>query len=812
MDVPAPIAAIAAAAPAGVIDLAGSWSLVDGSGEHTAEIVLPGDVHSALLAARLIPDPYYGRNEYDVRWVAERDWVVSREFVLDDPAVELVIEGLDTVAEVRVNGMLVLETANSFRRWRAELSEAAVAGTNQIEITIRSSVVEAARRQAAQPFYVPWHRGNCPIPNGNMLRKPQCDFGWDWNIALAPLGVYGAIRLEPKRCARLADVQVRQHHENSRVTLELLVKIVGKPTEKQVEILFDGLSYEARIRDGMAEAEIVVDNPALWWPSGLGEQALYDLEVRFGEQILHRRIGLRSPDLVVDDDGGFTFRINGHDVFARGANWIPADALPGRITPEKTRDLLQSAVDANMNMIRVWGGGRYEPDWFYDLCDELGLMVWQDFMFACHLYPSTPEFLAEVDREVRDVVARIGHHACIAVWCGDNELLGALTWFEESRANRDRYLVAYDRLNRTIETALKETAPEANWWPSSPSPGYLNFGDAWHDDTSGDMHFWSVWHEGRDFEHYRDVSPRFCSEFGFQSYPSLDVVRTFAERKDFNIAAPVLESHQKNAGGNARIAETMFRYFRFPEGFENFVYLSQVQQGLAIKTAVTHWRSLKPHCMGTLYWQLNDTWPVASWSSLDYGGGWKLLHHMARDFFAPVIVAVVPEEGGFAFKGVNDRLETVSVDLEVIALCPSGETRMIASANGDVGADRAKTLIDIAVTDIDDGELLFWRWNASDGSTGEDLFAPRPFKAYDLVASEVALETAWEDDAWRLSLSASKPAFFSAVEADCPGRFSDNAFTLLPGRNREIRFRPKNNEASPSFIFRDLHCATYGAP
>jgi beta-mannosidase len=570
MDVPAPIAAIAAAAPAGVIDLAGSWSLVDGSGEHTAEIVLPGDVHSALLAAGLIPDPYYGRNEYDVRWVAERDWVFSREFVLDDPAVELVIEGLDTVAEVRVNGMLVLETANSFRRWRTELSEAAVAGTNKIEITIRSSVVEAARRQAAQPFYVPWHRGNCPIPNGNMLRKPQCDFGWDWNIALAPLGVYGAIRLEPKRCARLADVQVRQHHENSRVTLELLVKIVGKPTEKQVEILFDGLSYEARIRDGMAEAETVVDNPALWWPSGLGEQALYDLEVRFGEQILHRRIGLRSPDLVVDDDGGFTFRINGHDVFARGANWIPADALPGRITPEKTRDLLQSAVDANMNMIRVWGGGRYEPDWFYDLCDELGLMVWQDFMFACHLYPSTPEFLAEVDREVRDVVARISHHACIAVWCGDNELLGALNWFEESRANRDRYLVAYDRLNRTIETALKETAPEANWWPSSPSPGYMNFGDAWHDDTSGDMHFWSVWHEGRDFEHYRDVSPRFCSEFGFQSYPSMDVVRTFAEPKDFNIAAPVLESHQKNAGGNARIAETMFRYFRFPEGFENF--------------------------------------------------------------------------------------------------------------------------------------------------------------------------------------------------------------------------------------------------
>jgi len=795
---------------AGIIDLAGQWSLADSDGDHATTIVLPGDVHSALFGAGIIPDPYFGRNEYEVRWVAERDWLLARDVEIADPAMELVIEAIDTVAEVRINGQMVLKAANAFRGWRVDLSGVATAGTNRIEILVRSSLREGERRQAAQPFYVPWHKGNCPLPNGNMLRKPQCDFGWDWNIALAPLGIYGAIRLEPKRAVRIAGISVVQRHEAGSVTLMLSAKVDGDAAGKRVEFAIDGQACSATVMAGRADAEITIDNPELWWPAGLGAQTLHDLELRLDDQVVRRRIGLRSLDLVVEDDGGFKFRVNGRDVFARGANWIPADALPGRITPDKTRGLLQSAVDANMNMIRVWGGGRYEPDWFYDLCDELGLMVWQDFMFACNLYPSTPDFLAEIDAEVREVVSRIGHHACMALWCGDNELLGALTWFEESRDNRDRYLVAYDRLNRTVETALKETAPEANWWPSSPSPGYMNFGDAWHDDSSGDMHFWSVWHEGRDFEHYRDVSPRFCSEFGFQSYPSMDVVRTFADAEDFNIAAPVLESHQKNAGGNARIAETMFRYFRFPEGFENFVYLSQVQQGLAIKTAVTHWRSLKPHCMGTLYWQLNDTWPVASWSSLDYGGGWKLLHHMARHFFAPVAVFVVPADNGFAFKAVNDTRADVSISLEVFAVTPTGAARPLASGEKQVTTDTAVPVL--SVSGLAENEFLAWKWSATDGSAGGDIFAPKPFKTYDLLAPKISLETRRDGSVWRLTLRSEAPAFFVALEAGIAGRFSDNAFTLFPGFAAEITFTPRDEDGgSPAFTVRDLHSATYGS-
>jgi beta-mannosidase len=397
----------------------------------------------------------------------------------------------------------------------------------------------------------------------------------------------------------------------------------------------------------------------------------------------------------------------------------------------------------------------------------------------------------------------------VAIWCGDNELLGALTWFEESRTNRDRYLVAYDRLNRVVETALKRALPGANWWPSSPSPGPLSFGDTWHDDTSGDMHFWSVWHEGRDFEHYRDVRPRFCSEFGFQSYPSMEVVRRFAEPADLNIASPVMESHQKNAGGNARIAETMFRYFRFPKDFESFVWLSQVQQGVAIRTAVDAWRSLKPHCMGALYWQLNDTWPVANWSSLDHGGGWKLLHHMARRFFQPMNVAAIPGGDHVRLVAVNDTAGPVSVEVEVQAVSLDGRQRPIGSARTEVGTDAALTVATIPVSDIGPGEVLGWRWRSSDGASGRDVVPTVRHKALDLPDPRLAIETRVEGGMVHVRVSASAVSFFATLEADRPGRFSTAAVAILPGEDVEITFRPDDGRAADARLgVRDLHSAT----
>jgi len=798
------IQSLAPDAASGAIPLTGLWQLSDTEGGNRCALRLPGDGISALVDAGLAPEPYWGRNEARLRWIGERDWVARRAVTLADPKVDLVVSGLDTVAEIRWNGQLVLATENQFRSYRAPLAGIARAGANEVEITFRSPVREAAKRQAAQPYPVPY-TFNYPIPDGNMLRKVQCDFGWDWNVALTPFGLDGDIRLEPAGAARIDRLIVTQDHAPGRVSVTIDLATThadGAPARAEL----CGKQAEAVIRDGRATLRLTIADPALWWPAGQGPQILHDLTVTAGAARATRRIGLREIRLVTEPDAagaGFAFRVNGRDIFAKGANWIPADALAGRITSDKTRALLDSAAAAHMNMIRVWGGGRYEADDFYDACDEIGLMVWQDFMFACSLYPATPDFLAEVAAEAREQVARLQHHACIALWCGDNELVGALSWYPESRANRDRYLVAYDRLNRTVETALRETDPNANWWPSSPSRGPLDFGDGWHEPGRGDMHVWAIWHEGRDFAHYRDIAPRFVSEFGFQSYPSMPVIESFTTPADRNIASPILESHQKNPGGNARIAETMFRYFRWPERFADFVWLSQIQQGLAIQTAVSHWRSLRPHCMGTLYWQLNDTWPGCSWSSLDYGGGWKLLHYMAARFYAPLMVTARPEGDDIALIAVNDAPRPATLRLTVRAVTPAGGLRALGAAEARI-ATGAQSLLRLPGGTLGADEILVFDWEDEAGTRGRDLYAPQPWKAYDLP--DPGLRLAVEGD--RLRLRTERLALFVTAEADAPGRFDDNVLMLLPGEERLLRFLPDAPGTPARFGLRDLASAT----
>ncbi|MEL7345181.1 MAG: glycoside hydrolase family 2 protein, partial [Pseudomonadota bacterium] len=678
-------------------------------------------------------------------------------------------------------------------------------------------VVAGRALQDAHPFEIPWSK-NCPIPYGNFLRKPACDFGWDWNIALAPFGLYGKAMVEPSKSAHLESVLVHQEHGDGTVDVTVTLAL-------SAEAMLD-VPYRAQFGDMIKEGTVSVlpgrssasvtfhiEDPDLWWPAGHGAQPLYPLRVEACAERRDLNVGLRKMELVneVDDHGlGFKIRVNGRDIFCKGANWIPADALPGRISDDKTHALLQSAAEANMNMIRVWGGGRYEPDSFYESCDALGLLVWQDFMFACNLYPSDTAFLDNVKAEVRDNVGRIQHHACLALWCGDNELVGALGWYDVSVNDRDRYLVNYDRLNRAIEETLFDVDAHANWWPSSPTAGPMDFRDTWHIDGSGDMHFWSVWHEGRDFDHYRDVAPRFCSEFGFQSYPSMDVVGQFTSPAEQNIANPVFESHQKNEGGNARIAETMFRYYRWPERFDDFVWLSQIQQAEAIKTAVTHWRGQKPRCMGTIYWQLNDTWPVCSWASLDYGGGWKLLHHFAAAFFAPCSVVVDPREGSMRLLGVNDHAEPVDFEVVAWAADPSGRLREVAQGGGTVG----KESTEIAKVDpktIGEDEVLVFEWSAGEAS-GHDIYAPKPWKAYDLKDPQVTQTVRNDGDVWTIELAASALALFVTLEASIPGRFDRNAIHILPGRPVTFAFRPALLGDEPKFTLRHLQSATMARP
>ncbi|TCR83992.1 glycoside hydrolase family 2 protein [Rhizobium sp. BK376] len=804
------------------VDLAGSWQLTSPESDHSASMAVPGDVHSALHAAELIPDPYFGRNEEVVQWVAKQDWMVTRSFSLDDISGDwyLDIDYLDTVATVSINGAVVLEGNNCFQRYRPDVSKALKVGENTIRIVLHSSVRVGAELQTKQPFYIPYNPGNSPIPDGNMLRKPQCHFGWDWNIAIAPLGLYGTIALKKLETARIDHIATRQfHNEDGTVDLTVTTSLFAK-AQGIAQLYFVLDDERVRLDVGVHAGETPVthvfhiEKPRLWWPAGSGEQALYTLSVELPSQTETRQIGLRTIELIIDKDepgSRFAFKVNGREIFCRGANWIPADALFSRSSPDKTEDLLQSAVAANMNMIRVWGGGFYEHDWFYDICNRLGLMVWQDFMFACNLYPSTGDFLENVEAEVGYQTRRLATHPSIVLWCGDNELVGALTWFEESRKDRDRYLVSYDRLNRTIEVAMKKASPDGIWWPSSPASGYLDFGDAWHADGSGDMHYWSVWHENKSFDNYRTVRPRFCSEFGFQSYTSLPVLKTYADPKDMNIASPVMELHQKNAGGNERIAGTMFRYFRFPKDFPNFVYLSQIQQGLAIKSAVEYWRSLKPHCMGTIYWQLNDTWPVASWSSLDYGGRWKAMHYLVRRFFQPVAIAAIPSEDNskIRFSLVNDTFHDISVDLAVSLIDMKGKRTSLRTVQAVCSPDAACTALTIDASEVPEGHLLAWHFTASNGMGGQGHFVNGTYKALELEPAglEVLHEEVEGDGTVEITVTSQGLALFVMIETEIEGRYSDNAFDLAAGESRRIVFTPTTpfeRGKLPEFRFYDL--------
>ena len=498
-----------------------------------------------------------------------------------------------------------------------------------------------------------------------------------------------------------------------------------------------------------------------------------------------------------------TICVNGRDIFSKGANWIPLDAIPSRMTRERYDEHLQDAVDANMNMIRVWGGGWYEKEDFYDLCDEKGILLYHDMMFACSTYPSDEWFLRSVEKELRDQVRRLKSHPCIALWCGNNEDLGALTWYEETIKNRERYVKDYERLNDdTVGRIVKEEDSDRIFWPSSPCAGPGDYSDNWHSDGKGDMHFWSVWHEGKDFDFYHTVKPRFCSEFGYQSFSSLQVVNTFCPRDQFDLTSPVMLHHQKNDRGNQIMMEQFTRSFKYPSSFESSLYLSQVQQALAIETAVTYWRSLMPYCMGTLIWQLNDVWPVASWSSIEYNGRWKALHYAVKHFYAQVAPLLYIDKGRVFIKAVNDTSERKSVDMRV----------RVMDYDGNTLEERKHSLSIDSMSVIDVEELYESAYNRDntfiiaetdcDGEKEERSILMERVKNSDIKKSWIAFSNVEkkEDGSFSITLETKHPAFYTVVESgNIDGRFSDNFFTILPGENKTITFKPKHETDEEKF-------------
>lgn len=814
------------------LDLGGRFALSSPTYATKASITLPGDVHNALLAAGEIPDPYFGENEKTVMWVNETAWAVERSFTATpadiDGYLTLTLSEVDCIATILLNGEVVARTQNSFLRNDIDVTGRVRAGENTLRIEFDIAPDVAKARADAHPFPIPFTKNY--QTNGlkgihmNFIRKAACHAGWDWGICLMPIGVYGTMSLRKSRLARQESVQVDQVHGENSVELSIKTRLFAfAHGEVELEHAIDGQVIADKVVVAKGENvfthNLTIRNPRLWWPAGQGDQPLYELTTNLEGEKTTRQIGLRKLEWVVEPDEidhTFKCRINGRDITMMGANWIPADAIPSRITPAVIRDLLESAKAANMNMLRIWGGGQYEPDYFYDLCDELGILIWHDFMFACMSYPSDRPFLDNIRAEITQQVRRLSHHASIALWCGDNEVIGSLHWYPETKAEPERYVANYDRLNHMLGNIVEDEDPARRFWPSSPSMGYLDFSDGWHADTRGDTHYWDVWHSAKSFEAYRTVNPRFASEFGFQSFTSMNVTETFTEPKDRNPSSPVMENHQRNAGGNARILETMTRYFRFPRDFNQMVFLSQIQQGLAIKTAIEYWRSTKPRCMGTLFWQINDIWPVASWSSLDYGGQWKLLQYMAKRFFLPVNVVAVPVqdevltnsrgtplEGAdpkrIVLKGINDTARPVSIALEVRAVKVGGGDRVVAAINSAIGPDAALELTSIDFAGLAADEFLFFSWKDAAGNLlGENDYFPKPYKAYELVAPTITSRWSDVDGKPVLTLTTDRPALFTTATVDLPGYFSDNAVTLLPGRETVLTFTPRHGKSATS--------------
>ncbi|MCX5495949.1 glycoside hydrolase family 2 protein [Kaistia dalseonensis] len=801
------------------LSLAGAWTLADAAGETLGPCAIPGDIHSALFALGKIGNPHVGQNEETMQWVGETSWEISRHLVIDEAALAgkwavLELEFVDIFAELFVNGTSVALFGSTFQRYRIDLSSVLKAGDNEIRLRFSPVLDEANARAARQPFPIPYSISNNKAPNLNMVRKPQCHGGWDWGLCLLVMGVYAEPILHFYEKARIESAQIRQrHHADGTVTAIADVELVG-PADAVVPVSFSvagkTVTAEAKVsaeNGGKVALALEIGKPDLWWPAGHGAQPLYEAVVSLPGDTVIRSVGFRKLEVVNEKDAvgaSLIFRVNDVDIFAKGANWIPADALPARATPERTRALLSAAVEANMNMIRVWGGGFYEFDAFYDLCDELGLLVWQDMMFACSQYPSTPEFLAEVDIELRYQIKRLSSRPSIAIWCGDNEVVGSLTWYELSKNNRDRYLVNYDRLNRIIDKAVIETDPDRRFWPSSPCKGDLDYGDAWHDDSSGDMHFWDVWHSNKNFEHYYTVKPRFCSEFGFQSFPSMTGIRSFAKPDEWNATAPVMEFHQRDPAGNARIIDTMARYFRVPNGFENFVFVSQLQQALAIETAVRYWRSLKPHTMGTLYWQLNDVWPAISWSSIDHTLAWKTLHYHAKRFYMPVAIAARLLDGELIVSGLNDRHEDVPIEVKIRTIDLAGKTIGEHRASALLPPDRSIEVTRIAAPKATD------RFYVIDVAVDGEFDPTLQFVQFPDVAKRFELPVAYlnveEIGPGRFVLSADAPAFYVRPEAPGnTGHFDDASFLLLPNQPRTITFRPEDGVAMPKAADLTVH-------
>lgn len=658
-----------------------NWKMKAQKDSEYIDAKVPGSVYGDLLAAGRMGDPFWKDNEIEALKLMDEDYEYVCCFGCDDEMLRsdrilLRFDGLDTLADVDLNGIHILHAENMHRTFEVSVKEILKSADNILKVVFHSPT-----KYIAQAFEKSPTLGTEDAMNGFVhIRKAHCMFGWDWGAHLPDAGIWRDVSLLGIRKARFDSVQVLQFHEDGKVRLNI-EPLVDSVCDGKYRAVYEIISPEGTpVAAGESSIEAVIDNPMLWWPNGYGEQKLYTVRVKLSDEdneildIWERKIGLRTitMDRTPDKWGErFATCVNGVNIFAMGADYIPEDHLLGRITPDTTRSLLEKAVFANFNSIRVWGGGYYPDDWFYDLCDEMGLVVWQDFMFACAVYDLTPEFEENITAEFIDNLKRIRHHACLGLMCGNNEMeqfVKERCWVSKDSEVRD-YIIMYERI---LPAVMKEYAPQIFYWPASPSSGG-SFDDP-RDENRGDVHYWDVWHGNKPFSEYRKFFFRYLSEFGFQSFPSKKTVETFTDdERDMNIFSYIMERHQRNGSANGKIMNYMQQTYRYPTDFETVIYASGLLQADAIRYGVEHFRRNRNdnRCMGAVYWQFNDCWPVASWSSVDYCQRLKPLHYAARRFFAPIMISC--EEEGML--GSGQELVRLPFDFKKsIRLCVANET------------------------------------------------------------------------------------------------------------------------------------------
>ena len=808
-----------------------NWTFNQVGEDNWMQATVPGTVHTDLLANQKIEDPFYRLNEHDLQWIDKVDWEYKTNFnvdrtILQKDRIEINFQGLDTYADVFLNGEKILETDNMFREWRADVKKLLKQGENELHIVFRSPIVEGIKKYDAQGYVIPVS-DNDLAKIGQVegekkvsiyTRKAGYHFGWDWGPRLVTSGIWRPVTLNAWDEAKIENLQIVQNSVNENKASLTAVFEINAVKNGQATLLVnsDGNQLAAekiQLKKGVEKysVDFDIENPELWWSNGLGEPHLYTisgvLDIKGRKVSTDTRIGIRTLELVreKDDQGtSFYFKLNGHPVFMKGANYIPNDVFLPRVTDENYRAVVETAKNSNNNMLRVWGGGIYENDIFYDLCDENGILVWQDFMFACAMFPGDEAFLENVRQEAIDNVKRLRNHPSIALWCGNNEILAAWEgwgWKQAEEAknkeNADKIWQAYvDIFHKTLPEVVAKYDPQRSYWGSSPSSGLGIPADL----VNGDEHYWGVWWGKEPFETYATHLPRFMSEYGFQSFPEISTVKKYAVPEDYDIFSDVMKSHQRSSIGNGTIEYYMLKEYNQPKDFESFLYVNHVLQAEGIKFGLEGHRRAMPFNMGSLYWQINDCWPVASWSSTDYYQKWKALQYYVKKGFEPVLVSPYIDGVKFRVGIVNDRLEKVNGLLKLKLMDFEGNVLWEETSIAELQANSSDLYFDVNRWEFQYGKkiqsLVFTAELDENGQTiSKNTFYFLPFKELKITKPNLEYSVSKTDSGFDIDISTDKLAknvYFQIGDEE--GFFSDNYFDLLPKETVTIQLKTKISE------------------